>query len=57
MLKQRGKTLSSKQLDRIVQAERTDNPLYLKIVLEELCAFGSFRKLDGKIDSLISANE
>ena len=49
----RGKTMSTDQLQRVVDAEQTHNPLFLKIVLEELCAFGKFRELDKKIDSLV----
>ena len=49
----RGKTLSVKQMERVVEAEQTQNPLFLKIVMEELCAFGKFRELDKKIDTLV----
>ena len=85
MLKLRGKELSGKQLNRVSHVERTDNPLFLKIILEvplvfgiffvivsiyktriratlsllfqELCAFGSFRQLDQKIDSLVACKK
>ena len=50
----RGKELSAEQLQRVVNAEQTCSPLFLKTVLEELCAFGRFRELDKKIDSLIT---
>ncbi|XP_076442527.1 uncharacterized protein LOC143281281 [Babylonia areolata] len=52
-LKLSGKELSPAQLDRVVTAKQTENPLFLKIVLTELSIFGYFRKLDEKIDSLI----
>ncbi len=34
VLNQRGKVLSQKQLDRVCSAQKTENPLFLKIVLE-----------------------
>ncbi|KAL8601645.1 hypothetical protein ACOMHN_003911 [Nucella lapillus] len=52
-LKKSGKELSPAQLQRVVTAKQTENPLFLKIVLAELSIFGYFRKLDEKIDSLI----
>ncbi|CAL1529408.1 unnamed protein product [Lymnaea stagnalis] len=48
-----GKELSPHQLQRIVEAEQTRNPLFLKIVLSEISIYGYFRMLDKKIDSLI----
>ncbi|KAK3086865.1 hypothetical protein FSP39_024606 [Pinctada imbricata] len=48
-----GKELSPSQLDKIILAKQTENPLYLKIVLSELVVFGYFRLLDKKIGSLI----
>ncbi|XP_052060988.1 TPR repeat-containing protein DDB_G0287407-like [Mytilus californianus] len=53
-LMQSGKQLSPPQMERIVAAEETKNPLYLKTTLNELVVFGYFRLLDKKIDSLIS---
>ncbi|KAK3780654.1 hypothetical protein RRG08_028102 [Elysia crispata] len=48
-----GKELSPEQLQRIVEAEQTSSPLFLKIVLSEISIYGYFRLLDKKIDSLI----
>ncbi|XP_005111748.1 TPR repeat-containing protein DDB_G0287407 [Aplysia californica] len=48
-----GKELSPSQLERVVAAEQTQNPLFLKIVLSEISIYGNFRLLDQKIDSLI----
>ncbi|XP_076442546.1 TPR repeat-containing protein DDB_G0287407-like isoform X2 [Babylonia areolata] len=53
VLKKSGKELSADQLDRVVAAPHTSNPLYLRLVLAELSIFGYFRLLDKKIDSLI----
>ncbi|XP_064600811.1 TPR repeat-containing protein DDB_G0287407-like [Liolophura sinensis] len=50
-----GKELSPDQLARVVVAQNTHNPLFLTIVMEELCVFGYFRNLDKKIDSLINS--
>ncbi|CAG5114750.1 unnamed protein product [Candidula unifasciata] len=51
-----GKELSPQQLQRVVKAEQTQNPLFLKIVLSEISIYGYFRFLDKKIDSLIYSN-
>ncbi|XP_059157267.1 TPR repeat-containing protein DDB_G0287407-like [Physella acuta] len=51
-----GKELSTQQLQRVVEAEQTKNPLFLKIVLSEISIYGYFRLLDKKIDSLIFSN-
>ena len=42
MLKLRGKELSGKQLNRVSHVERTNNPLFLKIILEVQLVFGIF---------------
>ncbi|ESO87653.1 hypothetical protein LOTGIDRAFT_234908 [Lottia gigantea] len=54
-LKESGKELSPHQLQKILDARLTNNPLYLMIVLWELSVFGSFRLLDSKLDSLLQA--
>ncbi|GFN83092.1 tetratricopeptide repeat protein [Plakobranchus ocellatus] len=51
-----GKELSPQQLQRVVEAEQTCSPLFLKIVLSEISIYGYFRLLDTKIDSLIYCN-
>lgn len=53
LLRLRGKTLSGDQLQQIVSTENVGNPLFLKVVIEELCMFGKFRELDNKIQSLV----
>ncbi|XP_038069674.1 TPR repeat-containing protein DDB_G0287407-like [Patiria miniata] len=55
MLIVRGKELSSKQHDRVISCKQTENPLFLMILLKELCSFGSFFELDEFIDSLLAA--
>ncbi|ESO87647.1 hypothetical protein LOTGIDRAFT_166228 [Lottia gigantea] len=49
-----GKELSPDQLKRVIDAEQTKNPLFLKITIAEIVVFGYFRLLDKKIDSLIN---
>jgi hypothetical protein len=44
-LGQYGKTLDSKQKDRLLACPRTRNPFYLFVVLEEIRFFGSFERL------------
>ncbi|KAL4238737.1 hypothetical protein ACF0H5_003444 [Mactra antiquata] len=55
VLKKSGKELSTEQLDCIVSASMTRNPLFLRVTLSELVSFGYFRLLDKKISSLISS--
>lgn len=55
-LQVRGKALSSEQKIKIVSKAQTENPLFLKILLEELCSFGEFFQLDGYLDGLLQAN-
>ncbi|MCF7859126.1 MAG: DUF4062 domain-containing protein [Candidatus Cloacimonetes bacterium] len=46
------KTIEDDYIKLLVEKESSGNPLYLKISLEEMRLFGSFDKLEGKIDSL-----
>jgi len=55
-LLQRGKALSENQLATVLNANNTSNPMFLKLVLEELCMFGKFRELDQKIESLVTCS-
>ncbi|XP_033125659.1 TPR repeat-containing protein DDB_G0287407-like isoform X2 [Anneissia japonica] len=57
MLMVRGKELSSTQEPKVIGKEQTSNPLYLMILLQELCNFGSFFELDDYINSLLEAND
>lgn len=56
-LKVRGKALSSEQKKKVVHKTQTENPLYLKILLEELCSFGEFFQLDAHLDSLLETKD
>ncbi|OAD21448.1 nephrocystin-3 [Candidatus Thiomargarita nelsonii] len=49
------KGLNQQRVDRIVAARQTDNPLYLRVLLEELRIFGSHEKLDAQIDYYLAA--
>jgi tetratricopeptide (TPR) repeat protein len=49
------KNLSSEQLERIVSHARARNPLYLRVLLEELRVFGSHEELDARIDHYLAA--
>ncbi|XP_022344302.2 TPR repeat-containing protein DDB_G0287407-like [Crassostrea virginica] len=53
VLMEPGKELSPSQMQKIVQTTAAKNPLYLKVLLNELIVFGYFRLLDKKIDSLV----
>jgi len=46
------KTLDRKQRRRLLENPATENPLYLKVALEELRGFGSFEELDDRIAAL-----
>lgn len=54
-LNQYSKKLNANQLQLVIQSNRTNSPLYLKILLEELRVFGSFEELDQKIENLLAA--
>eukprot|EP00727_Mastigamoeba_balamuthi_P000082 m51a1_g10070 hypothetical protein (1394) ;mRNA; f:13934-19564 len=50
---QYGKTLSQQQVARLVTAEQTRNPLFLRTVLEELRVSGSFETLSERIEQCL----
>jgi tetratricopeptide (TPR) repeat protein len=54
-LKQYTKTLDQDFLDRVVAAQQTANPLYLRTLLEELRLFGVYEQLDERIRHYLSA--
>ena len=47
--------LEERRARRIVSAEPAANPLYLRVLLEELRQFGSYEKLDERIDYYLEA--
>jgi tetratricopeptide (TPR) repeat protein len=47
--------LSNEHLDRIVNAEQTSNPLYLKVLLDELGVFGLHEQLGARIEHFLEA--
>ena len=49
------KSLSVEQVQMLVSAPQTDNPLYLRILLEELRVFGSFDDLTAHLQSLLGS--
>lgn len=55
MLIQRGKELSPRQMEKVMRNAETGNPLYLFVLLQELCSFGSFFELDDYIDALLTS--
>ncbi|KAM7438388.1 hypothetical protein ABFA07_012101 [Porites harrisoni] len=56
-LKVRGKALSSEQKLKVVSKAQTENPLYLKTLLEELCSFGEFFQLEAYLDGLLESQD
>lgn len=50
----RAKTLTEEQLATIASADQTNEPLFLRAVLEELVVFGKFEELDKRIEELLS---
>ncbi|XP_006816362.2 TPR repeat-containing protein DDB_G0287407-like [Saccoglossus kowalevskii] len=52
----RGKRLEVEQTEKIINKPQTENPLFLKILLQDLCNFGSFEKLEEHLESLLSAD-
>lgn len=49
-----GKTLNDTQLNHLLNSKESENPLYLKIVLDKLKVFGIYEKLEDKIKELVS---
>lgn len=54
-LKQYTKELSPARVERIAQANETANPLYLRVLLEELRVFGAHEELDQLIGDYLEA--
>jgi hypothetical protein len=54
-LSQYTKSLSDPRVAKIVAAKPSENPLYLKVLLEELRLFGEYEKLDERIDHYLEA--
>ncbi|XP_077992057.1 uncharacterized protein LOC144446177 [Glandiceps talaboti] len=52
-----GKTLTGDQKHLIIEAPQSNNPLYLRALLDELRVFGEFSKLDQRIKNLLSAED
>lgn len=50
------KSLSTERVQRIVDDPQSGNPLYLRILLDELRQFGSHERLDERIDSYLDAD-
>ncbi|CAD5125410.1 DgyrCDS13642 [Dimorphilus gyrociliatus] len=57
LLRENSKEMTQEQLSKLVDIEQTQNPLFLKVLISELCAFGSFRLINNKIDDLTSAKD
>ena len=55
-LKLYGKTLTDKQLERIVTDSQCENTLVLKTLLDELINFGIYKKLDDRIEYYLKAD-
>ena len=51
------KKLDARRLDRLVTASAAANPLYLKILLDELRVTGTHDRLDERLDEYLSAPE
>ncbi|RKZ41964.1 MAG: hypothetical protein DRQ49_03510 [Gammaproteobacteria bacterium] len=50
-----GRQLDEPYLQKLVAAPQTANPLYLKVILEELRLFGNFSKLGAHLDKCLEA--
>ena len=53
LLKENSKVLNQEKIDMICSGRSTNNPLFLRIVIDELCVYGSFRLLEDQISNLI----
>jgi len=56
-LKRFGKTVDLPRLDRLAVAPAGDNPLYLKIVLDELRVTGTYELLDERLADYLAARD
>jgi nephrocystin-3 len=56
-LKRFSKKLDDPRLDRLAKSDSTANPLYLKILLDELRVTGTHDKLDERLDDYLSASD
>jgi nephrocystin-3 len=56
-LKRYGKTLDTKFIDRLAKTDATSNPLYLKILLDELRVTGTFDNLEKRLNDYLSAKD
>ncbi len=54
-LRQRGKRLSKERRRRIATAPQSANPLYLLVLLNELCLFGEHKHLEARIEFYLQA--
>ena len=54
-LKRYSKELSDKHVDKIVEAQQTANPLYLRTLLEELRVFGVHEEIEDRINHYLKA--
>jgi nephrocystin-3 len=52
-----GKKLDAPRLERIAAAPATANPLYLKILLDELCVTGTYDRLDERLNNYLAATD
>ncbi len=52
-----GKKLDDHRLDRLADSEATANPLYLKILLDELRVTGTHERLDERLDDYLAAKD
>ncbi|XP_070541009.1 uncharacterized protein [Ptychodera flava] len=52
-----GKTLTEDQKQMIIDAPQSNNPLYLRALLDELRVFGRFEILSKRIEQLLSAED
>lgn len=55
VMRYNSKTLLSSQKKKITSAKMAANPLFLRLLLDELVSFGVFEELDKKIDELTEA--
>ncbi|KAL6063505.1 DUF4062 domain-containing protein [Balamuthia mandrillaris] len=56
-MKQYAKTLTSQQIDLVMAAPQTTNPLFLRTLLEEIRVFGVFEELDRHIEHYLTAKD
>jgi len=57
LVTRRGRQLPAREIERIIDHPRATLPIFLKTLVDELCVYGSFEGLSGRISECLVAEE